>query len=296
MRPSTIILAAVVLVLAALTGTISWQLITHRSAAPTVSSAVAFGVPDVRPNEPEPAFQARSALLYDATTQTIKFEQNGFERVPIASLTKLMTAMVALDYGIDWDHLTTIHLAEYLHGTRLLVHPGEELTMHDLFMASLLGSANNATKAYVRELGIAEEEFIREMNRKAIALGLEQTAFTEPTGLDEGNISTAYEIARLTSYALANYPEIAAATSQAEYTITFAGSGRTHTMRNSNKLISEDHQTYAGSKTGYTYEAGYCLVVQGVGPTQGRIAVLLGSPSEPRHFADIQRLLNLQVP
>ncbi len=172
---------------------------------------------------------------------------------------------------------------------------GEKVTMRDLFAASLIGSANNATLAYVRELGIPEEEFVKKMNRKAIMLGLEQTEFSDVTGLDVGNISTAYEVVMLAHTAFTEYPDIAHMTSSKEYSFTVKESDREHTMRNSNKLMAEWGIDVSGGKTGYLYEARYCLVVKGVGKDERLMAVVLGSPSEVEHFADIKKLLNMDV-
>lgn len=294
MHKSTVIFAGLAVLLAAGTAAVVWHLWPSQNAPrqPDVSGvADALGLPGLRADE-EALFDATSALLYDRDAQSILFEQNGFERVPIASITKLMTAMVALDHGFDWDQPVTIEPREYVIGGQLLLHPGETATMRDLFHVSLVSSANNVTLAYVRMLGIPPEEFVREMNRKAIEIGLEQTTFTDVTGLDPENISTAYEVARLADAAFSNYPEIAAATARAEYTFKLGGSDREHTVRNSNKAMTAEHRPFAGSKTGFLYEAGYCLVTQGTGDAKSRIAVILGSPSEQGHFADIERLLS----
>lgn len=253
------------------------------------------GLPSTGEENERALFRAASAVLWDSEAGAIRFEQNGFKRRPIASLTKLMTAMVALDHGINWDQEATIELREYGPGGNLLLHPGESVSLRDLFHASLLSSANNATRAYVRALGIPEEEFIREMNRKVVQLGLEQTEFADVTGLDGGNISTAYEVARLAEAAF-GYEEIARATSLKEYTFIVGGSGREHTIRNSNKLITEGDEPVSGSKTGYIYEARYCLVMRGANGADGRIAVVLGSPSEAENLADTKRLLHLTTP
>ncbi|HLD08499.1 MAG TPA: hypothetical protein VJB68_00465, partial [Methylophilaceae bacterium] len=145
--------------------------------------------------------------------------------------------------------------------------------------------------AYTRHTGIPAKEFVLEMNRKAVAIGLEQTHFVEVTGLDKNNIATAYEVARLAEYAFTHYPDIARATSQKEYTFTLRGSDRIHTIHNTNKLISELNDTYSGSKTGYLYEAQYCLVVQGASENSHLIGVILGSPSESDHFFSMRQLL-----
>jgi D-alanyl-D-alanine endopeptidase (penicillin-binding protein 7) len=166
--------------------------------------------------------------------------------------------------------------------------------MKDLFNASLLGSANNATLAYVRQLGITQEAFVQEMNRKAITLGLEQTEFTDVTGLSPENVSTAYEIAIMAHHAFTNYPEISQATSQKEYAFTVRGTAREHTIKNTNKMVQEGSLEVIGSKTGFLYEAGYCLVIEGAGKYKGIVAVVMDTPSEDAQFVEIDRLLKMQ--
>ncbi|MBI1833919.1 MAG: D-alanyl-D-alanine carboxypeptidase [Candidatus Andersenbacteria bacterium] len=292
---STIIFAVLSLILAASTSFVTWHWWYAEDAAivPVSDDSIQLGLPGVGGATDDRRFTARSALLYDTETDSIVFQQNGFEPRPIASLTKLMTAMVALDHGITWEQEADIALNEYGVGGQLLLHPGEKVTMRDLMAASLVSSANNATRAYVRALGIPEEVFVQEMNRKAIALGLEQTRFVDVTGLDSDNVSTAYEVAILAKTAFTQYPIIAELTSRPDYTFTVLGSGREHTMRNSNKIISEWGDPLTGSKTGYIYEAGYCLVARGAGEAAHEISVILGSPSESEHFADTKRILNL---
>jgi len=294
MARSTLILALVSVVLAGAIGAVAWRII---AAAPPVAgkvegTQVALGLPDIQPASVPQLVPARSAIAWNAAGGTITFQQNAFLRLPIASLTKLMTAMVALDHGINWDQETDIQLNEYGIGGQLLLQPGERVTMRDLFTASLLGSANNATLAYVRALGLSKAEFVQAMNRKAVELNLEQTTFTDVTGLDKGNISTAYEVARLAQYAFTHYPDIARATSLKEYSFVVGGSGREHTIHNTNKLVSEGGLIVGGSKTGFLYEAEYCLVVQGSGRLKDLTAVVLGSPSEAQQYQGISYLLD----
>jgi len=299
MTKSSYFFAMVALMLLGGISLVSWQLFKAEQdiTLPEVSSvADQFGLPGLRSDDKTSTLRASSAVLYDADSQSIVYEDNGFERAPVASLTKLMTAMVALDYGIDWDELVSINPDEYVIGGRLRLFAGEEVTMRDLWHASLLGSANNATLAYVRNIGVPEDEFIQAMNRKAIELGLEQTKFVEVTGLDTENISTAYEVAILATEAFSAYPEIAAATSLAQYTFTVPANGREHTLTNTNQNISPDHKSYQGSKTGYLYEAGYCLVVQGVGDRNNLVAVILGGDADEWNFVDIERLLAVSAP
>lgn len=295
MHKATLFFSVLSLVLVAAISFTLHQIFTADASRTEPSVAGAsdlFGLPGLRRKTDTQLFQATSAVVYDREQQSIIFEQNGFQRVPIASLTKLMTAMVALEYGIDWDAPVAIQPNEYVIGGQLRLFSGEQVTMRDLFYASLLGSANNATLAYVRQLGVPEDEFVRAMNRKAIELGLEQTTFVEVTGLDDNNVSTAYEVAKLAAAAFNLYPEIRAATTTPAYSFTVIGNGRQHTIANTNKNVTPDAQPYTGTKTGYLYESGYCLVVQGKNQSEMRIAVLLGSAGEQLHFIDIDRLLN----
>ena len=176
-----------------------------------------------------------------------------------------------------------------------MLNPGETVTMKDLFNASLLGSANNATMAYVRQLGIPTDEFVQDMNRKAVELHLEQTEFHDVTGLTAQNVSTAYEIAVMANYAFSHYPEISQATSQKEYSFTVNGTNREHTIHNTNKYVQTGEMNVTGSKTGFLYEAGYCLVVKGADALKNRVAVIMNSPGQENQFIEGKRLLTMQV-
>lgn len=292
MQKSTIFFAGLSLLLAALTGGVLARL----WAAPAgfeggaVDTSLDIGLPGGGSKWASDIVQARSTLLWNVAAGVIEKEHNGFARQPIASLTKIMTAMVLLDFGIDWEQQVTIEPHEYVIGGRLLLHPGETATMRDLWHASLMGSANNATLAMVRGAGVPETEFVQAMNRKAIALGLEQTEFSDVTGLDTDNVSTAYEMARLLEAGLRDYPAIAEATSRVDYEFIVGGSGRQHLLRNTNQLATEAHWSIRGGKTGYLYEAGYCLITQG-GEGGNFIAVVLGAESEEASVQQVQDLL-----
>jgi len=284
--------------LALATGGIIWQL--GRGHTPTVLSAATgfvppLGLADSPPPSTDQLQNADKAIVYDLDQKKILFQQNAFAPHPLASITKLMTAMVALDHGIPWKKQATINLDEYGVGGNLMLFNGETVTMRDLFIASLLGSANNATKAYVRELGIPTDEFVQEMNRKAVEIGLEQTQFYDVTGLNTHNTSTAYDIALMAGYAFSHYPDIATVTSLPEYSFLVGGSGREHTLHSTNKLISEHVEPLTGSKTGYLDESKYCLVVRGGGTDKNKIVVALGSPSQEANEAVVKYLLHLPV-
>lgn len=297
MHKTTLIFSCICIVLASVVGLVVSHLVREDSVSVGVEggSSIVLGLPGIEPKEQRSTMTATSAILFDTENKTILFQEKAFERRPLASITKLMTAMIALDHGMDWNKEANILPEEYGVGGELILHPGEAASMRDLFAASLLGSANNATMAYVRQLGIPQDEFIREMNRKAIALGLEQTEFADVTGLSPENVSTAYEIAILAHHAFSEYSDIARTSSQKEYVFSMRGSGREHTIRNTNKLIQAGHMEATGSKTGFLYEAGYCLVMQGANQYADRIAVVLNDISEEAQFIDIQKLLTMQI-
>lgn len=297
MHKATLLFASVSIFLAFGIGLVVSKIIqeSHITIPLSGGSSIVLGLANGGEELSDGAYRASSALLFNTETKTILFQQNAFERRPLASITKLMTAMVALDHGINMDKEANILPEEYGPGGQLVLHAGETVSMRDLFNASLLGSANNATEAYVRQLGIPEEEFVQEMNRKAIALNLEQTEFFDVTGLNPKNVSTAYEVATLAHYAFTNYPEISQATSQTSYSFTIHGSGREHTIHNTNKPVVDGTMQVTGSKTGFLYEAGYCLVVQGAGAQKDRIAVVMNDISEDSQFAEIARLLKMQI-
>lgn len=297
MHKATVLFVGLCLVLAGGIGFVVLQL-SHTgkvSGAMSDESSILLGLPGIgdKPAS-DTSSQAKSALLYSTETNTILFEQGAFDRRPLASITKLMTAMVAIDHGIKWNQEANILPNEYVQGGELILSPGETVTMKDLFNASLLGSANNATLAYVRQLGMSTEDFVQQMNRKAIEIGLEQTEFHDVTGLSPSNVSTAYEIALMAHYAFSKYPDISHATSQKEYTFTVQGTGREHTIHTTNKPVLDGELEVVGSKTGFLYEAGYCLVIEGAGKYKNIVAVVMDTPSEEAQFIEIQRLLKMQ--
>src|SRR5690242_9342968 len=112
---------------------------------------------------------------------------------------------------------------------------------------------------------MSNDEFVQAMNRNVIELCMEESEFNDGSVHNRNNVSTAYEVARIAKIAFEKYPEIAAATSQKEYSFTVATSGREHTIHNTNKLVTVDGEAAAGTKTGYLYEAQYCLVMAGEG-------------------------------
>lgn len=232
---------------------------------------------------------AVSAMVMDKKTNLVLWQKNAEEVRSIASITKLMTALVFLDHNPGWDSEVTILDSDYREGGRIRVFSGEKILVKDLFNAMLVASSNNSAVALARSTGFSQEEFASLMNNKALDLGMNDSSFVEPTGLDPQNISTAADIIKLAEAAL-DRPEITDATSQSEYTFSVLNTDRTYTLENTDRLLNSYLDIKSG-KTGYLDEAGYCLVsnVRGSGGQEVLVAVL-GSESEESRFQEVKAL------
>ena len=232
---------------------------------------------------------AQSALIIDKKTGVILWQKNPEEVRSIASITKLMTALVFLDHNPGWQTEVIIQTSDYREGGRIRVYQGERLYVKDLFNASLVASANNATMSLVRSTGLSEEEFVKAMNQKALDLGMTQSNYIEPTGLDPQNVSTAFDINKLAQAAF-SHSEIVQATIQSEYQFEVLNTSRTEILKNTDKLLESYLNVQAG-KTGYLDEAGYCLASQIRGPEGQEVRiVVLGSESEASRFQETKAL------
>ncbi len=230
-----------------------------------------------------PVIEAESALVLDAQTEKILYQKNGFKPRPIASITKLMTALVFLENNKNWDRKIKITQDDQASGGKVVVKPGEEVGLLDLFNVALVGSINSAAYELARATDLSYDDFIARMNSKAKEIGLEDSVFFEPTGLDPRNKATAIDIAKLTRFAL-QQEEIKSALTRSEYTFSSDG-GTKHKIKNTNKLL-QSYLTILGGKTGYTEEAGFCLANM-VGGQQGGgdiVVVILGAKSEEQRF------------
>lgn len=235
----------------------------------------------------------KSAFIMDEDTENQLFAFNENEVRSIGSLTKLMTALVFLDTEPQWDKIVTIEAADGSQG-RLNVVEGEQATVKDLFYVSLVSSSNNATMALAHSTGLPLEEFVKKMNARATDLGLKQTKFIEPTGLDAANQSTAKEIAWLLKFALAE-KAIQEAVARKNYTFRLMPDGPARPINSTNVLMFERLPRGAvkiiGGKTGYVEEAGYCFVVA-LSDKDGHqiITAVLGSSTHYGRFSEARAL------
>ena len=230
---------------------------------------------------------ARNAIVVDPVSGNVLYEKNAATSVPIASLTKLMTAMVFLDQKPDMGR-TAVVLPEDLAGAgHTQLRRGERVPLEDLLHMSLMCSDNCATRVVARESGLSDDDFLAAMNKKALELGMTHTRYVEPTGLDERNVSTATDIARLLSIA-AKQPMIHDITTTRSY--EFATARRSHFIGNTNRLLYGNYEI-VGGKTGFITEAGYCFATWIHTDGRDLIAVVLGAPTNATRFADVVRLV-----
>ncbi len=221
---------------------------------------------------------ARHAAMYEPVTNTFLYVKNGDSRAPMASTTKIMTALVAIENG-NLDDTVKIR-EEYcgIEGSSIYMVPGEELSLKELLYALLLQSANDAATAIAGHIADSQEQFAEMMNARAAALGLQNTHFTNPHGLDhEDHYTSACDLARIAAAAMENatFREIA---STRKYNIP-GRDGGIRVLVNHNKLLRMyDHAT--GIKTGFTKKSGRCLV--GAAEKDGLtfITVTLDAPND----------------
>ncbi len=239
-------------------------------------------------DDPE-SLTAESAIVMDKSSGNVLFTKNSHEVRSIASLTKLMTALVFLENNPGWDKEIVMQKSDYVGGATLWVKEGDRVLVKDLFYAMLVGSKNNAAEALTRVTGLPRDKFIASMNQKALDLGLSNTYFVEPTGLDEHNVSTAEEMAMIARQAFNNL-EILKATTTRWYKVSPLNNELVYWVQNtSEKLLNRDLYI-TGSKTGWTDEAGYNLVTQAKNNDKELIALVMGAKIR-MNYEEVYRLL-----
>jgi D-alanyl-D-alanine endopeptidase (penicillin-binding protein 7) len=244
---------------------------------------------------PRQADEFAAAVVVDVKSGKTLYEHQADKVWSVASLSKLATAMVAIDLRPKWAKVVALARQDEVGGGRLRVGVGTRLTVKDLFYTSLVGSANNTTMALARQTGLSAKAFVARMNKQAKDLGLSHTEFHEPSGMDPKNRSTAREMATLATAAFAK-PDIKRAASDPVYEVRLA-SRATHTIRNTNALISSAPELdVVAGKTGYLEESMYNLVTM-LEPETGEkdrplMVVVFGGRSKEQSFASARALAN----
>jgi serine-type D-Ala-D-Ala endopeptidase (penicillin-binding protein 7) len=232
-----------------------------------------------------------SVLVVDQDHDRVLVEKNSTARLPIASITKLMTAMVVLDANQPMDQVLRVTDADVdrLKHSRSRLPVGTRLTRGELLHLALLASENRAAYALSRYYPGGRDGFVRAMNIKARLLGMTSTHFDDPTGLSPTNTSTARDLERMARAAFA-YPTIRRITSSPEYVVDEAGRLDGVRFRNTNRLVRSDAWSIGMSKTGYIREAGRCLIMQADVANRPTLFVLLHGEGRGAHFGDAKRI------
>tara|TARA_R110002072_G_scaffold935_16_gene7728 strand:- start:1888 stop:2721 length:834 start_codon:yes stop_codon:yes gene_type:complete len=255
------------------------------TAGPTLADAGRFtSLPG------NPGLHSASAIVLDSGGNIIYGKDVDTVR-PVASITKLMTAIVVLDAGLDLDEQITIEEADKdrlrMTGSRLRV--GASLTRRELLLLALMSSENRAAAALGRSYPGGTANFVAQMNAKAAALDMRSSHFADPAGLDAANVSTASDLAKML-HAAHDYQFITASTTTTEREVRpFSRSGAL-TFINTNRLLKNKDWQIELSKTGYINEAGRCLVMQANIDGEAVSIVLLNSFGKLTPFGDSNRL------
>jgi serine-type D-Ala-D-Ala endopeptidase (penicillin-binding protein 7) len=254
-------------------------------------------VPDVR---------AAAAIIYDPLTGKVLYEENAMDERSIASITKVMTAIVFLEHATDLNQEVTIQRSDTLRASTTYLKTHDRVRVSDLLHLLLIPSDNAAARALARVSPLGSDGFIARMNQKADDLGLNHTAYTDPSGLLNDNISSAYDMARLIAFASED-DRIGPIMRTPEYSFRTA-KGRAVTVRSTNQILRAGDIDVLGGKTGFISKAGYCLATLLKMPHGGPslAVVVLGATSsvnrfwETRHLmtwlADRTKLLGLTTP
>ena len=231
------------------------------------------------------------ALVFDETDAVALYERHGNRPRPIASLTKLMTALVVLDARLPLTEeiAVTDDDRDRLRGSRSRLPLNTVLTRQDLLLAALAASDNRAAAALARTYPGGTPTFVRAMNDTAQRLGMTQSRFADAAGLDSGNISTAHDLVKLVA-ALEVHPLIAKLSTHERFDLIDQRTGRRLTFVNTNRFVRGDRWDIALSKTGYTADAGNCLVMRTTVSDRPITIVLLNSWGKQSKYGDSMRI------
>ncbi|MBI1943413.1 MAG: D-alanyl-D-alanine endopeptidase [Betaproteobacteria bacterium] len=243
------------------------------------------------PKKPDPVFlRSAVALVQDAASGEMLIAKNQGAVLPIASITKLMTAIVMLDAKLDLEQRVAISGADYdqVKGTRSRLRAGSMLTRDELLLLALMASENRAAAALARTYPGGTGAFVDAMNARARELGMDDTRFVDPTGLDPRNVSSARDLARLIAAAY-EYPLIRDHSTRSSATVRAFG-GRPIGFHNTNGLVRSAQWDIGLSKTGYISEAGRGLVMRVRMASRELIVVLLDSWGRLSRIGDANRI------
>jgi D-alanyl-D-alanine carboxypeptidase (penicillin-binding protein 5/6) len=233
--------------------------------------------------------QSRAAVVMDAATGRVLYAKNPELRLLPASTTKLMTALVVIEKADLKDVVTVSRNAVNTSPTRSGLRPGDRVTIETLLYAALMKSANDAAVALAEAVAGSEEDFVQLMNRKALAIGANDTHYINANGLPgRGQYITAYDLSKIMRHAI-KYPVLKEILGT-KMTEISTQTGKTLFIKNTNKLLWSDEDVLGG-KTGYTNQARHCFVCAGEKDNDTLIVALLGSPRRELLWRETEELM-----
>ena len=238
-------------------------------------------IPDVR---------AAAAIIMNPETGQVLFETNSQDKRSIASITKVMTALVFVEDDPDLSQEIVVERPDVYAASTTYLRANERVRLEDVLHLTLIASDNAAARVLARVSHGGTASFVQRMNDKALELGLQNTSFADPSGLDVDNVSSAYDLSRLIAYA-AGDERLAGVMRKPEYRLTT--SRRTITIHSTNRLLGNVDLDVRGGKTGFINKAGYCLATLLRLPQGEQVSVVvLGARSNALRFAETKHLFD----
>jgi D-alanyl-D-alanine endopeptidase (penicillin-binding protein 7) len=237
-----------------------------------------------------PDLRAAAAIIYNPETNEVIWEEHSNDQRSIASITKVMTAVVFLESEPDMSREVEVDRADTYRASWTYLRAKERIKVNDLFHLLLVASDNAAARALARISPWGTDGFIRRMNDKAAELGLTSTAYADPSGLDDANISSAFDMARLIAY-VAGDERISSIMRLPSY--TYRSSRRQFTINSTNQFVRTGEVNVLSGKTGFIRKSGYCfatlLKLPEIGPHLA--VVVLGASSNTARFTETRNLV-----
>jgi D-alanyl-D-alanine endopeptidase (penicillin-binding protein 7) len=257
----------------------------------SLASATAFAGGSLGPDPAKLRLASANALIIDAGDGTPIYSKNAESVTPIASITKLMTAMVVLDAGQSLDEMLTIDMGDLdmIKGSHSRLRLGAELPRKEMLRLALMSSENRAASALCRYYPGGTDACVRAMNAKAAKLGMINSQFNDPTGLSSDNMSTARDLAKMVK-AASDYPLIREFSTTAGAIVDVPPTGRSLAFQNTNALVRGGSWDIQVQKTGFIREAGRCLVMLANVASKPVVIVLLDSIGRMTRIGDANRI------
>jgi D-alanyl-D-alanine endopeptidase (penicillin-binding protein 7) len=238
-----------------------------------------------------PDIRAAAAIIYEPTTGQVLWEQNSQVERSIASITKVMTAAVVLESPEDLGAVVQIQRPDVYRASTTYIRAGDTVTREDLLHLLLIGSDNAAARVLARTSALGPEGFVRRMNEKAAELGLTSTSYVDPAGIYSANVSSAFDMAKLITWA-SDDVRMSSIMRTPSYTVN--GGRRMISVSSTNQLVKSGDVDVQAGKTGFIRTAGYCLATLLRLPKGGGevAVVVLGAKSNAGRFWETRHLLN----